>query len=63
MLGFAPDKLGDSVGSSMSSNLGDASPTDETYWSSLTAEEHSHLVTEDHKTDTASDKGFLVCLT
>lgn len=63
ILGLASDKLGDPVGASISSELNDASPTDETYCPLFAAEEHSHLVTEDHCTDTTTDKGFLVCST
>ncbi len=60
MSGFASDKFGDPVGTSILPEFNDASPTDETYCSNFAAEEHSHLVTEDHCTDTTTDKGLLV---
>lgn len=54
MSGFVTEWLGDSTAPSNESEVGDASPTDETYCPLWTAEEASHLVTEDHHADTTT---------
>lgn len=63
MSGLVTECMGDSVVTSINSEVGDASPTDETYCSNYNTEEASHLVTEDPPSDTATGKGLVVCLT
>ncbi len=57
ILGLVSEWFGDSVVSSINTDEGDASPTDETYCSFCMAEETSHFVTEDPVTDTTNGKG------